>query len=163
MARHAQDRENLLRDATAFERRIEFQVLLAGRLSVVFVGFRAAGGVSLYFDGDPVYHFNSRGELRRAFVEDQLIQAEEGRLVGWTPRRGRRETEMLRADIDTSDFCTTMLVRLRLFQKALVGQDPDILGQVPPEVDTKADLVGAIKNWLAELQEIKIADSPRVS
>jgi hypothetical protein len=63
MAREEVDREDLLRDARTFVERISIK--LPGRDAPILAGFHRSGGVSLYFGTDPVFHFNSRAELRR--------------------------------------------------------------------------------------------------
>ena len=82
MARESHDREDLLRDATAYVSRMQLAVDLGNGTVEVFAGFHSTGAFSLYFNQDPVYHFNRSGELRRAFVDDELIKAEAGSLVG---------------------------------------------------------------------------------
>src|SRR5262245_37512289 len=85
MARHEQDREDLIREATALIDRCELVDLSGGDPWVV--GVRAGGAVSIYLGSDPVYHFNSAGQLRRAFVDGELWTAERGRLVRLARRR----------------------------------------------------------------------------
>ena len=71
MAREEADREDLMREATALVQRAEFSA--GGK--PVFVGFRTNGAASVFFDSDPVYQFNSNGELRRAFVAGDALQS----------------------------------------------------------------------------------------
>jgi hypothetical protein len=162
MARYAQDREDLLRDAKAFDRRVELLVRLNGQDVVVFAGFRKAGAVSFYFEADPVYHFNSRGELRRAFVDDRPIKAERACLISWQPRRESNQVQMLRnkmSEQEQRQFCDTLLSRLRLLHTALRNGDYEEKGQVPHE----SDVVGELQVWLSQLQEAVIARSPGVN
>lgn len=93
MAREEHARENLIAEATALVERVE--LLVAGLPEPVVAGFRPNGSVSLFFADDPVYQFNSRGELRRAFVAGRLYKADNGRLVEMTRNRqaGRVELE----------------------------------------------------------------------
>ena len=85
MARQEQPRENLIAEATALVERVE--LLLAGVPEPIVAGFRAEGSASLFFGDDPVYQFNARGQLRRAFVGGRLYKADAGRLVEMTRQR----------------------------------------------------------------------------
>src|SRR5437588_282047 len=85
MARETTDREDLLREATALVERAELAV--ADWPEPVVIGFRRDGAASIYFGGDPVYQFNARGELRRAFVADRLFKAEHGILAALDRQR----------------------------------------------------------------------------
>jgi hypothetical protein len=77
MAKHTQDREDLLRDGTAMPVR--------GRLRIdgteVVIGFRTDGQLSLYWDQDPVYQFDAQRRLRRVFFDSQRYKVQRGRLV----------------------------------------------------------------------------------
>ena len=95
MARDQSSREDLLREATALVERIELRI--AGPMSVkhdrddhVVVGFRANGSASFFFGEDPVYQFNSAGQLRRAYCGGLLIKAAHGRLVSLQRSCGSR-------------------------------------------------------------------------
>lgn len=77
MAKQEQPREDLVRDATAYDKRAEFSV----EATTVFFGVRPDGGVSFYVNEDPVFHFNSNGELRRAFVDGDIYKAQAGRII----------------------------------------------------------------------------------
>ena len=69
MARDESDREDLLREATALVERIELAPADAADDEHIVAGFRRDGALSIYFGADPVYHFNSAGELRRAYCD----------------------------------------------------------------------------------------------
>lgn len=47
----------------------------------IFIGFRSSGAASIYFGEQPVLHFAPDGKLRRLFVANQQILAEQGRLA----------------------------------------------------------------------------------
>lgn len=91
MAIENQRREDLLRDATTYPKRILFKTTSpASPPSVstptedcqeLFLGFRADGGWSIYFDEDPVYQFNSIHQLRRAYCLGQRYEAANGKLL----------------------------------------------------------------------------------
>ena len=86
MARDESSREDLLREATALVERIELRITAPisaahDRDDHVVVGFRANGAASFFFGDDPVYQFNSAGQLRRAYCGGLLFKATHGRLV----------------------------------------------------------------------------------
>jgi len=161
MAREIHEREDLLRDATALLPRAQLQVSFGDRTEDVFVGFRAGGALSLYFGSDPVYHFNSQSQLRRAYVQDRLIKAVQGRLVSWQPRRNERWTEMLRHDMDPDEqrrFGDSMVQRLHALRHALSSKQYTVTGQVPLD----ADVARQLTQWLERFREMIVADSARV-
>jgi hypothetical protein len=159
MARDESDRENLLAEATALVERAEV-VLDDGR--TIVAGFRRDGSFSVFFDAEPVYQFNSRGELRRAYVDGRLIKAERGRLVALTRQRGQKQVALVRHDLDdaeTAQFLAVMTPMLSELAGLLYAGRYRLSGQVPPE----ADVVTRIRVWLASRpQPPTIAQSPRV-
>jgi hypothetical protein len=170
MPRQEQDREDLLRDATAMVERAELQVKFWS--APVFVGFRRDGSFSVYFGGDPVYQFNTAGQLRRAFIDGLLYKADHGRLANL--RRERTETETVLVRHDLSDVETAALrVRMNdllgqllhaieqlMSQKtANRAQPTELLGEVP----TGANVLGRVHDWLTQhFGKITIATNPRV-
>ena len=74
MARQEVDREDLIAEAVALRRRIE--LALPGCDNPVVAGYRSTGALSLYFGADPVYQFDERGRLRRAFVGGHLYRTQ---------------------------------------------------------------------------------------
>ncbi|NOZ40120.1 MAG: hypothetical protein GXP24_07830 [Planctomycetes bacterium] len=168
MASKSQDREDLLRDATAFTTRVQLQVSSGERSEVVFAGFRAGGAASFYFDQDPVYHFNSAGQLRRAFVDDYLVKAEAGRLVRLHRQRSDSESALLRDAMTTDEqqtFCCTVLQRLRKLLQRIVEADFVLEGQVQDDEDDKLaeNALDRLTTYLKQLDEIRVADTPRVA
>jgi hypothetical protein len=160
MAREAHEREDLLRDARALVPRIMLRVELAGGMADVLAGFRGEA-LSLYFGDDPVFHFNARGELRRAFVDDRLIKAERGQLVILTPQRtdDRTEFQATLFGMDAqSSFLAEVKSRLRDLDAALSANRFVIIGQEPSD----GDALNPLRRWLAERSEIRVANSPRV-
>ena len=161
MARESQDRENLLRDATAFVTRVQLRVPIAGVDSEVFVGFRANGAVSYYFDQDPVYHFNQHGELRRAFSAGVLIKADQGYLATWQRQHRQGEVAMLRQDMsatEQNEFCVTAKQRLAELLQALTTNSYTLAGQVPESCDPIRQVIA----WLEQQQQIQVAKAPNL-
>jgi len=180
MASQSQDRENLLRDATAFVTRVQLQFSRGERSEVVFVGFRTGGAASFYFDQDPVYHFNTTGQLRRAFVDDVLVKAEAGQLVRLHRQRSEHESAMIRDKMTVDEqqaFCQTVTQRLHEFLQMIDERKYVIDGQVQGEgngavsesvVDVSESVVNRVREYLEQLGEIQlgkiiVADSPRVA
>ena len=160
MARETTDREDLLREATALVERVE--VTIAEFPDPIVVGFRRDGAGSIYFGGDPVYQFNARGELRRAFVDGRMLKADRGALASLERHPTETETQLVRHDLtagETDLFLAVMQERLKELGAALAARRHRILGQVPET----ADLIGRIQAWLAALPDPpKIACSPGV-
>jgi hypothetical protein len=155
MARLAQDREDLLREATALVPRVMLRMPMCGATCEVFAGFRA-GAASLYFGADPVYHFNSEGELRRAFVGDHVIKAAAGRLHVWQVERTTEEVAMqsrVLAPAAEQEFGAALVSRLAELRETLTRQEFELVGQVP--ADSQA--VDQLQTWLAEWREFKVA------
>ncbi len=164
MASQSQDREDLLRDASAFTTRLQLQVPTGEGSTEVFAGFRAGGAASFYFDQDPVYHFNTAGQLRRAFVDDYLVKAETGRLVRLHRQRSKSESAMIRDAMTTGEqqaFCQTVLQALHSLRQTLTTGEYTLEGQVTA-TETEDALV-RLTEYLEQLREIVIADTPRVA
>ena len=161
MAHQTHDREDLLRDARALAPRAMLHATLGGRQVELFVGFRG-DSLSLYFDSDPVYHFNDRGELRRAFVDGRLIKAEHGRLVSLERKRGDTETVLERqvpGEEAERGLLTELFRALNELAAEMIAGRVEVVGQVPEDGDATARL-GA---WLTQHTEPTIAASPRVA
>src|SRR5437867_2823926 len=97
MSRRESDREDLLRQATALVERAELSIL--GYSEPIIIGVRRDGSASFYFGADPVYQFNTAGELRRAYIDGVLYKAERGRLVSLTRQRVEDAVVLLRAEL----------------------------------------------------------------
>jgi len=159
MARQEQDREDLLAEAVALAERVSLRI--AGHDEELIVGFRRDGGPSVYWGSQRVYHFNSQGQLRRAFVDPLLFKAEDGRLVSLRRQRSEQVVELIRHDLTDSEQ-TVLIAELRShldrLSDALANRHFTVIGQVPEG----ADLVGRVLAWLQRFAgEIAIARSPR--
>jgi len=159
MSRHESDREDLLHEATALVERMEFT--LADHPEPIVVGFRRDGSASFYFGADPVFQFNSAGELRRAFIGGLLYKAEDGRLVALRRERSETEVALVRFEISNEE-ATTLIAdlcgRLSQLRAALSSGSFTLVGQIPVE----SDIVHRISNWLVAMPAIAIARTPRV-
>lgn len=159
MARHEEEREDLLAEATALVERGEFHVV--GDAEPVVIGFRRDGCASVYFGADPAYHFNTAHQLRRAFVGGLLYKAELGRLARLTRKRTAEEVQLVRHDLDSAEaqtFLAQMAMGLGRLREAFETGNVTIVRQVPPEID----FVARCRVWLTEMPAIQeLARSPR--
>jgi hypothetical protein len=161
MSRSESDREDLLREATALVERAELQV--PGYDEPIVVGFRRDGSASFFFGADPVYQFNTAGELRRAFVAGLLYKAEHGRLVALRRERSARETALVRHELtpaETAALLAALSRHLTQLRSALRDHAHQVLREVPPA----AALPPRILAWLQQLPDPPpIASTPHVS
>ncbi len=133
MMREETDREDLLREASALVERVEFTA--TGFAAPIVAGFRRNGALSLFFDADPVYQFNTTGELRRAFRQGHLIKAENRRLFELKRTRNRGQTVLLKSELDsaaTEQLLGELTGKLTALLQQLSACQITIVGQVPP-------------------------------
>lgn len=160
MAKHSEDREDLLREATALVQRAEFTV--GGQDESYVAGFRRDGSVSLFFGVDPVYQFNKSNELRRAYRNGFLIKAEQGRLVRLERKRTASAVELVRHEMSDSEqrsFLDELVEHISDLGKSLMHGDYELVGQVPKD----GEVMQSISLWLSEVSlPPKVASSPRV-
>lgn len=161
MARDAHDREDLLREARGLSPRAELELALPDGPGEIFVGYRRES-LSLYFGQDLAFHFNARGELRRAFAAELLLKADAGRLVAM--RRERTETESLLVSRVLDDAATAELLgdlqrRLRNLAELLAANRYRFVGEVP----ANSGVVEKLQTWLAnQTGPMVIAAAPHV-
>lgn len=160
MARYEQDREDLMREATALVRRVELQ--LPGHAEPCVVGFRRGGEVSIFVGPDPVFQFNSKHELRRGFWNGRLIKAERGVLVQLERRRTETEVQLVRTELSESrsaEYLQLASKTLRNLQRALSSDDLVVLRRIPDDTDVVTELAA----WLELLSDpIAVASAPNV-
>jgi len=169
MAREESSREDLLGEATALVERIEllpresttesFSPLIPG--TPIVAGFRSTGNLSCFFGEDPVYQFNTAGELRRAYRRGRLLKAERGKLAALTRERSSEKTELVRHDLteaEQADAVDDMQRHLRALARLLDSRQYHITGQEP----TGVDIIGRLRTWLAEHDGLPVAARPNV-
>ncbi len=160
MARQEQDREDLMREATALVRRVELQ--LPGHAEPWVVGFRRGGAASIYVGAQPVFQFNTAGEIRRGFWNGRLVKAEQRRLVYLERRRTDVEVQLVRhefTDAEMIEFLELAVETVDRLRRGLHSSGIEILKQVPANVDVVADL----KAWLSSLPAtLSVASVPNV-
>lgn len=161
MARDAHDREDLLRDARGLSPRVELVVGRGSEAFALFAGFRGES-LSLYFGQDRVYHFNDRGELRRAYLDELLFKAEQGRLLAMSRERSASEVSLVSRELSADEAAALLdelKGRLCALSEKLAAGAYDLVGEEP----SGSDAVGRLNGWLgARGEEIRIATSPRV-
>jgi hypothetical protein len=160
MAQFETDREDLLAEATALVERAEFS--FPETAEPVVIGFRRDGCGSIYFGADPAYHFNTRHELRRAYLGGLLYKAEQGRLVSLERRRTSAEVQLLRCDLNAPQTQTLLDELKQRLAQILAGLNVEqclVIGHAP----VGHDIVGRMRAWLKLLSSrpLKIAASPR--
>lgn len=161
MARDAHDREDLLRDARGLSPRVELVVGQGSEAFTLFAGFRGES-LSLYFGQDRVYHFNDCGELRRAYLDELLFKAEQGRLVAMSRERSASEVLLVSRELSAAEaraVVEELNGRLHALGEALAPETYELVGEEP----SGSDAIGRLLGWLrARGDGIRIATSPRV-
>ena len=159
MTRLELPREDLLRDAVAFTRRVMLSVKEESYNAELFIGFRDNGCVSFYCDQDPVYQFNSNGELRRAFINAQKLESAECKLVALTRQRNGAKLELLREPL-SSEGTLSMLqdieTKLDEILNTLQANAYKLVGHVPENENILPDVI----TWLKSHSKVSIADVP---
>ncbi|MCA9035070.1 MAG: hypothetical protein KDA91_08070 [Planctomycetaceae bacterium] len=149
MAREESDREDLMREATAFVRRAELQV--EGLDQPVTVGFRRTGAFSVFIDQDPVYQFTPDGQLRRAYSGGFLYRSQQGTLARMHRERSNSQTTLIRSDLSESElssFHDTMKNQLCHIRDCLQAGQVQILRTVPDEFEAVPETRMALQQVL---------------
>lgn len=159
MARHEAPREDILAEATALVERVALQ-MADWPTGPVVIGFRRMGCGSIYFDQDPVYQFNTAGELRRAYLAGLRYKAEGGRLVSLRPERSSSATTLAAHElspVEQTAALTNLEGHLARLQQRLAEGQYQVAGQSPAGVD----LVERSRRWLVELpRPVRVAAEP---
>lgn len=144
MARVESDREDLMAEAVALVRRVELR--LPGRDETVVAGFRANGWLSVYFGPHPMYQFDERGRLRRAFLDGLLYRTQGTTLAQLRRERTEVETTLLRRDLTESELAEFRSAMLRAvvslrepLREPLLERQAVLLRQTPVEDDRLLD------------------------
>lgn len=155
MARHEQDREDLMREATGLTPRAE---IASPHLpeNLIF-GFRREGGLSLFFGADPVYQFNSAGELRRGYVGGNLLKAENGRLAALTRDRQADRLTLWRkewSDAQVAAFLNELMTRCQAVRDLLESGAFQLVAEVPRD----SNAIERLRQFLVNLKQ-----APRIA
>jgi len=146
MPRHEAEREDLMAEATALHERVELAV--PGEPGNVVAGFRDDGRFSIYFGGDPVFHFDADGGLRRAFVAGRLYRSKKQTLARLTRTRADDAVYLERHDLDPRelrDFLNRMQVRLTRLFVAIEQKAARVVRQVPAGGDLAPRIFAALQ------------------
>ncbi len=149
MAIHESEREDLMREATAFGRRTEF--FIADHPDAVFVGFRDDGRVSIYWGSDPVHHFDTEGRLRRSYVDGQLYRTQGLTLARLTRQRSAGASELVRHDLSQHDlqgFLETMDRQLAALAEHIRSSHVQQQTQIPAQPDLLPMVLAAVQRVL---------------
>lgn len=157
MARQETDREDIFAEAVSLIRRWEGTVPVCS--VPVLAGFKTHGDVSFYFGPDRVYHSDTDGRLRRAYVEGFLYRSHGDGLSRLRRERSETETALLRTDLSSDEivvFRAEMAAHLRRLRDALVANASTTLRRFPEDDHRlESDLVTVIGTimdatpWLA--------------
>lgn len=115
MALNEQDREDLMREATAYYPRAEISV--DHESEPVFWGQKKNGHYSFYFGGDPVYQFDQHGYLRRAFLDGFLYRTQGETLARLNRERNVHESILKRHDLTKTETALLLENMAHRFQK----------------------------------------------
>ena len=110
MAKHSSDKDDLMAEVNALSPRVA--ILLPGIDAEIIAGRRSDGRWSVFFGGDPVYHFDAHNSLRRAFFAGNLYRSQGTTLARLTRQSTPAETVLLRHDLDKAEL-TTFLHHMR--------------------------------------------------
>jgi hypothetical protein len=154
-ATHA--REDLLRDAVALVARAAIQMESPGRAGgdeTIVVGFRREGAFSIFFGEEPVFHFTSGGELRRAFVDGRIIKVESGRLCeALKGDSGGRVQLVARpfSEDESAHLLRAIADRINELEGALASGRFTLVGQVPAGEDVPGRSLAFMRSLPAAL------------
>ena len=106
MPRHESDKEDLIADAVALVDRAEYSLIdeVAQETKIVTVGFRSDCSMSIYFNQDPFYQFDSDGLLRRAFADGFLYRSQGTTLAKLQRERTEGRVTLVRTDLTQSEL-----------------------------------------------------------
>lgn len=157
MTRQESDREDLIKEATAYRTRAEFAVQSA---QTVFVGIRRDEVMAIYFDQDPMYQFDANGRIRRALVDGVLFRAQGETLSRLSRQRREQETVLERTDLSSDEltaFLDTMDDAIHSFVNEIDNGSAVIQRAVPS--DTETDIPERVKQQLLNV----LSTSPRIA
>jgi hypothetical protein len=150
MARIEEDREDLMRDATALVRRMEIQI--DGQEDPIFIGYKRSDYLSIYLSQDLVYHFDNYHQLRRAFVKPFLYRSEGDSLTRLARARTESTSELHSAklsDEELNQFQLEMHNHLSSLHDALNANQFKVIQQIPEEDDITEELKASLKEVLS--------------
>ncbi len=162
MARDSADREDLMAEAVTLLPRIE--LVIADTSLEIVAGRRTDGRWSVFFCGDPVYHFDAQHRLRRAFVDGVLYRSQGTTLARLSRQESPQETVLLRHDLTEEELARFFLMmrgNLQLIVEALSQGQILVRKIIPPDADYLPELAAAIDHVLKSSDALSPAISKR--
>lgn len=160
MSRSELDREDLFAEAVALTDRVELRLPASG--TMITAGFRRNDAATIYWDAEPVWHFNAAQEIRRGYAAGLLYKAERGRLVALERQRAEAATLLVRVELTEAEQLRLIdELRTRLFDlgAAIDAGQGDVLRELPGN----GAVVARLLTWLASLPDVlTVAASPHV-
>lgn len=150
-----------MRDARALVQRAE--IAWAPDVPHLVLGRHPRGAASFYFGEDPVYHLNSSGRLRRAYVDGRLYKAEGGSLIEMQRVRTPQQVELRSRRLtpaETEQFLATAGQRLADVVASVKQKAYQLIAEVPADENVVENLIA----WVTTVLDwpISLADSPHV-
>ena len=136
MARHETEREDLFAESAALIRRAELSV--SGEHDSIVLGQKRDGAWSIYFGGEPVFHFDAHGRLKRAFAEGRLYRTQGATLAELRRDRTDDATVLRRRDlphIERGQFITAARSRITRLLSAINCGHVTIIRSLPTDFD----------------------------
>lgn len=133
-------------EAIALSPRVAFSI--PGFSDEIVAGRRSDGRWSVYFGGDPVYHFDADGRLRRAFLDGQLYRTEGQTLSRLTRQESSTETVLLRHDLTESEltgFQNDACLLLNRLATSISRSEATVRLAIPPDANFLPELVQLIR------------------
>lgn len=128
-------------EAIALTPRAAFHI--PDRCEEIVAGRRSDGRWSVFFGGDPVYHFDAEDRLRRAFVGGLLYRSQGTTLARLTRQTTPTETMLLRHDlnpVELAAFLAEMHYNLGQLARAFTQGAATIKQSVPDDADYLPEL-----------------------
>ncbi|QDT92710.1 hypothetical protein [Gimesia algae] len=162
MALHEQDREDLMREATALFPRAEFQVELPE--APLFWGQKKNGHFAFYFGSDPVYQFDQNAELRRAFIDGKIYRTQGSTLARLTRVHNSAESILQRYDLTETELKACLQAMTQRFQQLdLVWLDPQKVQMVQSLAEcSDLDLRNLIHKQIRQVLQHSQQLAPRI-
>ncbi len=160
--RNEADREDIMREAVALHRRASVQV--QGWDEPVVVGFKRTGAMSVYFDQDPVYQFDTEGRLRRAYRDGLLYRTQGTTLAELRRERSEEQTTLVRRDLDAQELCgflDEMEKHLRHLHSQFESGLACTLEMIPADADVSAEITAALQLVLSQRARLAPAITTR--
>lgn len=153
MAINPKQREDLMREATAYIRRALIRDAQTGES--IFVGLRQNGGWSIYFGEDPVIQFDAQSRLRRLHFENQNYAANNGKLclLQREQRGGRVEIQRIYSADAERRVLEDCHKRLRELAESMLRNAIEVVDRFPVD-DLKliADMAESIGRTAHDIQ-----------